>query len=123
MPRVKRGTVRRAKRKRLLSRAKGYYLNKSKLYREAKQAVDKALNYAFVGRRNKKRDFRQLWIVRINAAARENGFTYRELMQGLKLASITLDRKHLADLAVNDAAAFTKVVEQARNAVAAAAKA
>jgi large subunit ribosomal protein L20 len=123
MPRVKRGTVRRAKRKRLLSRAKGYYLNKSKLYREAKQAVDKALNYAFVGRRNKKRDFRQLWIVRINAAARENGFTYRELMQGLKLANITLDRKHLADLAVNDAPAFTKVVEQARQAVASAAKA
>jgi len=123
MPRVKRGTVRRAKRKRLLSRAKGYYLNKSKLYREAKQAVDKALNYAFVGRRNKKRDFRQLWIVRINAAARENGLTYRELVHGLKLANITLDRKHLADLAVNDAPAFTKVVEQARNAVASAAKA
>jgi large subunit ribosomal protein L20 len=123
MPRVKRGTVRRAKRKRLLSRAKGYYLNKSKLYREAKQAVDKALNYAFVGRRNKKRDFRQLWIVRINAAARENGFTYRELMQGLKLASIALDRKHLADLAVNDAPAFAKIVEQARKAVAAAAHA
>ena len=123
MPRVKRGIVRRAKRKRLLSRAKGYYLNKSKLYREAKQAVDKALNYAFVGRRRKKRDFRQLWIVRINAAARENGFTYRELMQGLKLAHIALDRKHLADLAVNDAPAFTKVVEQARQAVASAAKA
>jgi len=123
MPRVKRGTVRRAKRKRLLSRAKGYYLNKSKLYRAAKEAVDKALNYAYVGRRNKKRDFRQLWIVRINAAARENGFTYRELMQGLKLASVALDRKHLADLAVNDPAAFTTVVEQARKAVAAAAKA
>jgi large subunit ribosomal protein L20 len=123
MPRVKRGTVRRAKRKRLLSRAKGYYLNKSKLYRAAKEAVDKALNYAYVGRRNKKRDFRQLWIVRINAAARENGFTYRELMQGLRLAGITLDRKHLADLAVNDAAAFTKIVGEARRAVAAAAKA
>jgi large subunit ribosomal protein L20 len=123
MPRVKRGTVRRAKRKRLLSRAKGYYLNKSKLYRAAKEAVDKALNYAYVGRRNKKRDFRQLWIVRINAAARENGFTYRQLIQGLKLAGITLDRKHLADMAVNDAAAFTKVVEEARRAVATAAKA
>jgi len=120
---VKRGTVRRAKRKRLLSRAKGYYLNKSKLYRAAKEAVDKALNYAFVGRRNKKRDFRQLWIVRINAAARENGFTYRELIQGLKLANIALDRKHLADLAVNDAPAFTKIVDQARNAIASAAKA
>lgn len=120
MPRVKRGTVRRAKRKRLLSRAKGYYLNKSKLYRAAKEAVDKALNYAYVGRRRKKRDFRQLWIVRINAAARENNFTYRELMQGLKLANVTLDRKHLADLAVHDAAAFTAVVEEARKAVAAA---
>jgi len=123
MPRVKRGTVRRAKRKRLLSRAKGYYLNKSKLYRAAKEAVDKALNYAFVGRRNKKRDFRRLWIVRINAAARENNFTYRELIQGLKLANVALDRKQLADLAVHDAAAFTKIVEQARNAVAVAAKA
>ena len=123
MPRVKRGTVRRAKRKRLLSRAKGYYLNKSKLYRAAKEAVDKALNYAFVGRRNKKRDFRRLWIVRINAAARENTFTYRELIQGLKLANVTLDRKQLADLAVHDAAAFTQIVEQARKAVAAAAQA
>ena len=123
MPRVKRGTVRRAKRKRLLNRAKGYYLNKSKLYRAAKEAVDKALNYAFVGRRNKKRDFRKLWIVRINAAARQNDFTYRELIQGLKLANVTLDRKQLADLAVNDAAAFTKIVEQAKKAVTAAAKA
>lgn len=117
MPRVKRGTVRRAKRKRLLSRAKGYYLNKSKLYRAAKEAVDKALNYAFVGRRNKKRDFRRLWIVRINAAAREHQFTYRQLMQGLKLANITIDRKHLADLAVKDAAAFGALVEQARKAI------
>jgi large subunit ribosomal protein L20 len=121
MPRVKRGTVRRAKRKRLLSRAKGYYLNKSKLYRAAKEAVDKALGYAFVGRRNKKRDFRRLWIVRINAAARENNYTYRQLMQGLKLANITIDRKHLADLAVTDAKAFTAIVEQARKAVDAAA--
>ena len=123
MPRVKRGTVRRAKRKRLLSRAKGYYLNKSKLYRAAKEAVDKALNYAFVGRRNKKRDFRRLWIVRINAAARENAFTYRELMLGLKLANITLDRKHLAEVAVSDAPAFAKIVEQARQAISAVAQA
>ena len=122
MPRVKRGTVRRAKRKRLLDRAKGYFLNKSKLYRAAKEAVDKAGNYAFVGRRLKKRDFRRLWIVRINAAAHENNFTYRQLMQGLKLANITLDRKHLADLAVNDAPAFKVVLEQARRAVDAAAK-
>ena len=123
MPIVKRGTVRRAKRKRLLSRAKGYFLTKSKLYRSAQQAVDKALAYAFVGRRNKKRDFRRLWIVRINAAARENNFTYRQLIQGLKLANIEIDRKHLAEIAVSDAPAFTSLVDQARNAVEAVAKA
>lgn len=123
MPRVKRGTVRRAKRKRLLSRAKGYFLTKSKLYRSAQQAVDKALKYAFVGRRNKKRDFRRLWIVRINAAARENNYTYRQLIQGLKLANIEIDRKQLAEMAVADAPAFTAVVDQARKAVEAAAKA
>jgi large subunit ribosomal protein L20 len=116
MPRVKRGTVRRAKRKRLLDRAKGYFLNKSKLYRAAKEAVDKALGYAFVGRRNKKRDYRRLWIVRINAAAREHHWTYRELVHGLTLAGITIDRKHLADLAVNDKLGFKTVLEQARHA-------
>jgi large subunit ribosomal protein L20 len=114
MPRVKRGTVRRAKRKRLLGRAKGFFLNKSKLYKAAKEAVDKALGYAFVGRRNKKRDYRRLWIVRINAAARELNWTYRELVHGLTLAGITIDRKHLADLAVNDKPGFKAVVEQAR---------
>ena len=123
MPRVKRGTVRRAKRKRLLSRAKGFFLTKSKLYRSAQQAVDKALGYAFVGRRNKKRDFRRLWIVRINAAARENTFTYRQLIQGLKLANIEIDRKHLADMAVSDAPAFAQIVEQARKAIEDAARA
>jgi large subunit ribosomal protein L20 len=123
MPRVKRGTVRRAKRKRLLSRAKGYFLTKSKLYRSAQQAVDKALGYAFVGRRNKKRDFRRLWIVRINAAARENNFTYRQLIQGLKLANIDIDRKHLADMAVTDAPAFAQIVEQAKKAIEEAARA
>lgn len=117
MPRVKRGTVRRAKRKRLLSRAKGYFLTKSKLYRSAQQAVDKALGYAFVGRRNKKRDFRRLWIVRINAAAHENNFTYRELIQGMKLAGITVDRKQLAEMAISDAAAFAVIVDKARQAV------
>jgi len=116
MPRVKRGTVRRAKRKKLLGRAKGFFLNKSKLYREAKQAVDKALGYAFVGRRRKKRDFRSLWIVRINAATRELGWTYREFIHGLTAANITIDRKHLADLAVNDKPAFKAVLEQARKA-------
>ncbi len=122
MPRVKRGTVRRAKRKKLLSRAKGYYANKGKLYRAAKEAVDTALKYAFVGRRRKKRDYRRLWVVRINAAAREHGTTYREFMYGLKLAAIAIDRKHLADLAVADPKAFAKIVEQARTAVAGAAK-
>src|SRR5688572_33493650 len=86
MPRVKRGNVRRAKRKKLLARAKGFYQTKSKLYRSAKESVDTALKYAFVGRRRKKRDFRRLWVVRINAAARENGITYRQLIAGLKAA-------------------------------------
>lgn len=114
MPRVKRGTVRVAKRKKLLKRAKGYFLNKSKLYRSAKESVDKALNYAFVGRRRKKRDYRQLWVVRINAAARENGLTYGQLINGLKAATIALDRKSLAELAVNHPAAFAKVAAQAK---------
>src|ERR1044071_7707505 len=117
MPRVKRGTVRRAKRKKLLGLAKGYYANKSKLYRAAKESVDTALKYAFVGRRRKKRDFRTLWIVRINAAARENGLTYGQLMHGLKLAGIELDRKVLADLAVNQPEAFTAVATQAKSAL------
>ena len=114
MPRVKRGTVRRAKRKKLLARAKGYYANKSKLYRAAKESVDTALKYAFVGRRRKKRDFRTLWIVRINAAAREHGLTYSELMAGLKAAGGTLDRKMLADIAVNEPAAFASIAAQAK---------
>ena len=87
MPRVKRGTVRRAKRKKLLGLAKGYYANKSKLYRAAKESVDTALKYAFVGRRRKKRDFRRLWVIRINAAAREHGLTYGQFISGLKQAS------------------------------------
>ena len=116
MPRVKRGTVRRAKRKKLLGLAKGYYANKSKLYRAAKESVDTALKYAFVGRRNKKRDFRRLWVVRINAAAREHGLTYGQFISGLKTAGIALDRKQLADLAVKDAAAFGKLVSQVKGA-------
>ena len=104
MPRVKRGTVRRAKRKKLLELAKGYYSNKSKLYRAAKESVDTALKYAFVGRRNKKRDFRRLWVVRINAAARQNGLTYGQLIHGLKNAGNTLDRKSLAELAATSPA-------------------
>jgi large subunit ribosomal protein L20 len=121
MPRVKRGTVRRAKRKKLLGLAKGYYARKSKLYRSAKEAVDTALKYAFVGRRNKKRDFRRLWIVRINAAAREQGLTYAQLMRGLKNAGVEIDRKMLADLAVKEPAAFAKIAAQAKDAVAPAA--
>ena len=116
MPRVKRGTVRRAKRKKLLGLAKGYYANKSKLYRAAKESADTASKYAFVGRRRKKRDFRRLWIVRINAAARQHGTTYRALIAGLKAAGIELDRKQLADLAVKDNAGFGKLVAKASNA-------
>src|SRR3954463_6561644 len=116
MPRVKRGTVRRAKRKKLLARAKGYYANKSKLYRAAKESVDTALKYAFVGRRRKKRDFRRLWVIRTNAAARENGLTYGQLIAGLKAAGVTLDRKILADLAVKEPASFASLARQARDA-------
>src|SRR5881396_2281823 len=114
MPRVKRGTVRRAKRKKLLGLAKGYYANKSKLYRAAKESVDTALKYAFVGRRRKKRDFRRLWIVRINAAAREHGLTYGEFISGLKRAGVTLDRKSLSELAVSSPAAFATLAKRAK---------
>ena len=116
MPRVKRGAVRRAKRKRVLSRAKGYYATKSKLYRAAKEAVDTALKYAYVGRRRKKRDFRRLWIIRINAAAREQGLSYGQFMTGLKTAGVALDRKSLADLAVTEPAAFAHLAVQAKKA-------
>jgi large subunit ribosomal protein L20 len=113
MPRVKRGSSRRAKRKKLLKRAKGYYATKSKLYQAAQEAVDKALNYAYSGRRRKKRDFRRLWVVRINAAARANGLSYGQLISGLKAAGVGLDRRSLADLAVNHPAAFASVAQQA----------
>ena len=113
MPRVKRGTVRRAKRKKLLGLAKGYYARKSKLYRSAKEAVDTALKYAFVGRRNKKRDFRRLWIIRINAAARELGVSYSRLVGALKRKNIELDRKILADLAISDPKAFQAIATAA----------
>lgn len=117
MPRVKRGTVRRAKRKKLLARAKGFYQTKSKLYRAAKEAVDTALKYAYVGRRLRKRDFRRLWVVRINAAARENGISYSQLIRGLNAAGVTIDRKMLAELAVSEPAAFTVLVGQAKAAL------
>src|ERR1041384_4182418 len=116
MPRVKRGSVRRAKRKKLLGLAKGYYANKSKLYRAAKESVDTALKYAFVGRRLKKRDFRRLWIVRINAAAREHGLTYGQFINGLKEAGVVLDRKMIADLAVTQPEAFAALAERAKGA-------
>jgi large subunit ribosomal protein L20 len=119
MPRVKRGTVRRAKRKKLLGLAKGYYANKSKLYRSAKEAVDTALKYAFVGRRDKKGEFRRLWIIRINAAAREQGLSYGQFIRGLKVAGVGLDRKTLADLAVKEPAAFARIASQAKDALAA----
>src|SRR3979411_37940 len=122
MPRVKRGTVRRAKRKKLLGLAKGYYANKSKLYRAAKESVDTALKYAFVGRRRKKRDFRRLWVVRINAAAREHGITYGQLIAGLKAAGNTIERKTLADLAVTQPAAFARLARVAADAKPATAK-
>src|SRR5918996_1099173 len=116
MPRVKRGTVRRAKRKKLLARTKGFFGNKSKLYRAAKESADTALKYAFVGRRNKKRDFRRLWVVRINAAAREHGLTYGQFISGLKTAGVELDRKSLSELAIASPAAFKKLAEQAKSA-------
>ena len=117
MPRVKRGTVRRAKREKLLTLAKGFYANKSKLYRFAKEAVDRALKSAFVGRRRKKRDFRRLWIVRINAAARQQGISYSQFIAGLNRAGITVDRKMLAELAVNEPAAFAAIATRAKDAL------
>jgi large subunit ribosomal protein L20 len=120
MPRVKRGTKRRAKRKKILERASGYYLTKSKLYRSAKESVERALKFAYAGRRQKKRQFRSLWIVRIGAAARENGMSYSQFINGLKKSGMELDRKILADLAVKDPAAFKGLAEQAKGALGAA---
>src|SRR5215468_3407559 len=117
MPRVKRGTKRRAKRKKILDRASGYYLTKSKLYRSAKEAVERGLKFAYSGRRQKKRQYRSLWIVRINAAAKLNNISYSQLINGLKKAGVELDRKILADIAVNDAQGFTALVEQAKAAL------
>ena len=116
MPRVKRGIIRRAKRRKLLARAKGFYQTKSKLYRAAKEAVDTSLNYAFIGRRRKKRDFRRLWITRIGAAARLNGLSYSQLMHGLRIAGVALDRKSLSDLADRSPEAFTHLSSQAKEA-------
>ena len=118
MPRVRRGTNRRDSRKKTLALAKGYFLTKSKLYRSAQEAVEKALRYAYVGRKRKKRDFRALFILRINAAARQSGLSYSRFIGGLKKAGIDLNRKMLADLAVNDAPGFAKLVEKAKSALA-----
>ena len=117
MPRAKRGNKRLERRKKILKLAKGYRGTKSKLYRSAKESVERSLNFAYTGRKLKKRDFRSLWIVRIGAAARLNGLNYSQLMHGLKLAEIELDRKVLADLAVNQPDAFKEVAVQAKNAL------
>ena len=117
MPRVKGGYVTRQRRKRTLKLAKGYYGAKHLLFKTAKQQVMKSYMYAYRDRRQKKRDFRRLWITRINAAARMNGISYSVLMNGLKEAGVEVNRKMLADLAVHDAAAFTALVEQAKKAL------
>jgi large subunit ribosomal protein L20 len=117
VPRVKRGTKRRASRHKTLERASGYFLTKSKLHRAAQEAVERALKFAYVGRRNKKRDFRSLWIVRINAACREAGISYSKFMHGLKAAGVDLDRKVLAEVAASDAAGFGLLVAKARAAL------
>ena len=114
MPRVKGGTVTRKRRNRVLKLAKGYFGSKHRLYRVANQQVMKSLNYAYRDRRQKKRDFRRLWITRINAAARVNGMSYSTLMHGLKIAGIDVNRKMLADLAVTDASAFAQFAETAK---------
>jgi large subunit ribosomal protein L20 len=117
MARVKRGVTAGRRHKKVLGKAKGYYNARRKVFRAAKQAVIKAGQYAYVGRRLKKRDFRALWIQRINAAARLYELSYSRLMNGLKLAMIEIDRKMLADLAMNDPAAFGKLVDQAKAAL------
>lgn len=120
MPRVKRGVTARARHKKVLKEAKGYYGARSRVYRVAKQAVIKAGQYAYRDRRQKKREFRALWIVRINAAARENGLSYSRLIEGLKKAGVEVDRKMLADVAYHDQAGFAAIAEQAKAALAAA---
>ena len=117
MPRVKRGTKRRQYRKKILKRASGYFLTKSKLYQAAEEAVERGLKFAYRGRKEKKRQFRSLWIVRINAAAKQNGLSYSQFINGLKKSGIELDRKILADIAVKDAAAFANLAEQAKAAI------
>ena len=119
MARVKRGVQARRRHKKILKQAKGYYHARRKVFRVAKQAVTKALQYAYIGRKQKKRNFRSLWITRINAASRANGMSYSRFMNGLLKAGITLDRKVLADIAVHDAQGFTALAEKAKGALAA----
>jgi len=114
MPRAKGGFKTRRRRKRVLERAKGFYSARGNLYRIATEAVDHALRHAYIHRKEKKRDFRSLWIIRINAAVRESGLTYSRFMNGLKSAGMALNRKVLADMAANDPASFTKLVESVK---------
>jgi large subunit ribosomal protein L20 len=117
VPRVKRGTHRRASRKKTLDLASGYFLTKSKLYRAAQEAVERGLKFAYTGRKNKKRDYRALWIVRINAACREAGISYSKFLHGVKAAGLDLNRKVLADVALHDSAAFQSLVQSAKAAL------
>jgi len=117
VPRVKRGTHRRATRKKTLKLASGYFLTKSKLNRAAQEAVERALNFAYSGRKNKKREFRSLWIVRINAACRAAGISYSQFLHGLKTAGLDLNRKVLADIALHDDAGFQSLVASAKGAL------
>jgi large subunit ribosomal protein L20 len=117
MPRVKRGSVRRAERKKLAKLTKGYFLNKSKLYRAMKEAADRAGRFAYRDRRRRKRDFRRLWIIRIGAAARLNQLTYSQFINGLKNLNIGLDRKMLAEMAARDAAGFAELAAKVKEAV------
>ena len=117
MPRVKRGNKRKEYRKKILKRASGYFLTKSKLYQAAEEAVERGLKFAYTGRKQKKRQFRSLWIVRIGAAAKLNGLSYSQMIHGLKLAGVELDRKILADIASQDAAGFTSLANQAKAAL------
>jgi len=118
VPRVKRGTKRRANRAKTLELASGFFLTKSKLYRSAQEAVERALKFAYIGRKQKKRQYRSLWIVRIGAASRAAGLSYSQFMHGLKVAGIELDRKVLAETATADAGQFAKLAEAAKTALA-----
>jgi large subunit ribosomal protein L20 len=118
VPRVKRGPHRRASRRKTLEQASGYFLTKSKLYRAAQEAVERALKFGYTGRKNKKREYRSLWIVRINGSCREAGITYSQFVHGLKSAGLDLNRKVLADVALHDEAGFRQLIEAAKAAIA-----